>query len=102
MFVRYLPLLLIAIAWQIASSLQLVSTLALPPLSRRRDRVVGPAQERRAVTNGAASLWRAGAGLFLSIVIGATLGICDGVVAAGADRARARWSRRFIRCRNRR
>jgi ABC-type nitrate/sulfonate/bicarbonate transport system permease component len=27
------------------------------------------------VTNGAASLWRAGAGLFLSIVIGAVLGI---------------------------
>ena len=32
-FVRYLPLLLLAIAWELTSRLHLVSSDALPPLS---------------------------------------------------------------------
>jgi NitT/TauT family transport system permease protein len=73
--IRYLPLVLIAVAWQTASSLQLVSTLALPPLY---DVVIAwwdLLKSGELVTNGAASLWRAGAGLFLSIVIGSVIGI---------------------------
>jgi ABC-type nitrate/sulfonate/bicarbonate transport system permease component len=73
--IRYLPLVLIAVAWQIASSLQLVSTLALPPLY---DVVIAwwdLLKSGELVTNGAASLWRAGAGLFLSIIIGSVIGI---------------------------
>ena len=30
---RYLPLLILAVAWETVSRLQLVSSLALPPLS---------------------------------------------------------------------
>ena len=32
-FIRYSPLLLLAIAWELAARLELVSTTALPPLS---------------------------------------------------------------------
>jgi ABC-type nitrate/sulfonate/bicarbonate transport system permease component len=72
---RYLPLVLLAVAWETASRLQLVSTLALPSLSD-----VGVAwwdllTSGELVTNAVSSLWRASAGLFLSILIGASLGI---------------------------
>ncbi|ARP99406.1 ABC transporter permease [Pseudorhodoplanes sinuspersici] len=73
--IRYLPLLILAVAWEAASRLQLVSSLALPPLS---DVIVAwwdLLKSGELLTNGAASLWRASAGLFLAIVIGATLGI---------------------------
>ncbi len=72
---RYLPLLILAVAWEAASRLQLVSSLALPPLSDVAIAWWDLLKDGELVTNGAASLWRAGAGLFLSIVIGATLGI---------------------------
>jgi NitT/TauT family transport system permease protein len=73
--IRYLPLVLIAVAWQTASSLQLVSTLALPPLSEVAIAWWDLLKSGELVTNGIASLWRAGAGLFLSIVIGGAVGI---------------------------
>ena len=73
--IRYLPLLILAVAWEAASQFQLVSSLALPPLS---DVIVAwwdLLKSGELLTNAASSLWRAGAGLFLAIVIGATLGI---------------------------
>jgi len=72
---RYSPLLLLALAWELSARLGLVSTLALPPLSEVLVAWVDLVKSGELVTNAAASLWRAGAGLFLSIVIGATLGI---------------------------
>ena len=72
---RYLPLLILAIAWEATSRLQLVSSSALPPLSDIAIAWWDMLKDGELVTNGAASLWRAGAGLFLSIVVGATLGI---------------------------
>ena len=72
---RYLPLLILAIAWEATSRLQLVSSSALPPLSEIAIAWWDMLKDGELVTNGAASLWRAGAGLFLSIVVGATLGI---------------------------
>ncbi len=72
---RYLPLLILAIAWETASRLQLVSSLALPPLSEIAAAWWDLLKSGELVTNGIASLWRAGAGLFLSIVIGGALGI---------------------------
>jgi ABC-type nitrate/sulfonate/bicarbonate transport system permease component len=74
-FVRYLPLLILAVTWETASRLQLVSSLALPPLSEVAAAWWDLLKSGELVTNGAASLWRAGAGLFLSIVIGGALGI---------------------------
>jgi NitT/TauT family transport system permease protein len=72
---RYSPLLLLALAWEASARLGLVSTLALPPLSEVLAAWIDLVKSGELVTNAAASLWRAGAGLFLSIVIGATLGI---------------------------
>ena len=72
---RYLPLLLIALAWEIAPRVGLVSPLALPPLSAVVVAWVDLLREGELITNGASSLYRAGAGLALAIVIGALLGI---------------------------
>jgi NitT/TauT family transport system permease protein len=72
---RYLPLLLLALAWEIAARAGIVSTLALPPLSAVGAAWVDLAKDGELITNGVASLWRAGAGLLLAIVIGAMLGI---------------------------
>jgi ABC-type nitrate/sulfonate/bicarbonate transport system permease component len=69
--IRYLPLVLLAIAWEAASRLGLVSSLALPPLSK----VIALVKDGELVTNGVASIYRAAAGLLLAIVIGAALGI---------------------------
>jgi NitT/TauT family transport system permease protein len=72
---RYLPLLILAAAWEIGARTGIVSTLALPPLSAVIAAWIDLVKDGELVTNGAASLWRAGAGLVLSIVIGAALGI---------------------------
>ena len=72
---RYLPLLLLAAGWELASRLGLVSTLALPALSEVALAWVEMLRSGELVANGAASLWRAGAGLALAILVGAALGI---------------------------
>ena len=73
--IRYSPLLLLAAAWEISSRTGLVSTLALPPLSEVVVAWFDLIKSGELITNGAASLWRTGAGLFLAVVIGAALGI---------------------------
>ena len=73
--IRYSPLLLLAAAWEISARTGLVSTLALPPLSEVVVAWIDLVRSGELITNGAASLWRAGAGLFLAVVIGAVLGI---------------------------
>jgi NitT/TauT family transport system permease protein len=75
MMLRYLPLLLLALAWEIGSRTGLISTLALPPLSAVLAAWVDLMRDGELVTNGAASLWRAAAGLLLAIGIGGVLGI---------------------------
>ena len=72
---RYAPLLLLALAWEVSARTGLVSTLALPPLSTVVAAWIELAKDGELVTNGLASLWRTGAGLFLAITIGAALGI---------------------------
>jgi ABC-type nitrate/sulfonate/bicarbonate transport system permease component len=75
MILRYLPLLLLALAWEIGARTGLVSSLALPPLSGVLAAWVNLVRDGELVTNGAASLWRAAAGLLLAIGIGGALGI---------------------------
>jgi NitT/TauT family transport system permease protein len=75
MILRYLPLLLLALAWEIGARTGLVSTLALPPLSAVLAAWVDLVRDGELITNGAASLWRAAAGLLLAIGIGGVLGI---------------------------
>jgi NitT/TauT family transport system permease protein len=72
---RYLPLLLIALAWELAPRIGLVSPLALPPLSAVLGAGVDLIRDGELITNGASSLYRAGVGLALAIVVGAALGV---------------------------
>ena len=61
--VRFLPLLLIALLWEIAPRVGLVSSLALPPLSAVLSAWVELLRDGDLLTNGASSLYRASAGL---------------------------------------
>ncbi len=72
---RYSPLILLALAWEIGARTGMVSTLALPPLSEVLVSWFELLKSGELITNGAASLWRAVAGLSLAIVVGAALGI---------------------------
>src|SRR5262249_37687808 len=72
---RYVPLLLLALLWEVGARSGLISTLALPPLSSVLAAWVELLKDGELITNGAASLWRTGAGLALAVVIGAALGI---------------------------
>ncbi len=74
-FIRYLPLLILALAWEAVARLGLVSSLALPPLSRVMVAFVDLVRDGELVQNGLASLYRAGVGLALAVVVGAALGI---------------------------
>jgi NitT/TauT family transport system permease protein len=74
-FWRYLPLLLLALAWEAVSRLEIVSSSALPPLTSVIASWFELMQSGELITNGASSLYRAAAGLGLSIVIGTVLGI---------------------------
>jgi NitT/TauT family transport system permease protein len=73
--IRYLPLLILALAWEAVARLGLVSALALPPLGKVMAAWIDLVRDGELVQNGAASLYRAGLGLALAVVIGAALGI---------------------------
>jgi NitT/TauT family transport system permease protein len=60
-FLRYLPLVLLALAWEAAARLGLASALALPPLSSVLVAWVDLMRSGELVANGAASLYRAAA-----------------------------------------
>ena len=72
---RYSPLIILALAWEIGARTGIVSTLALPPLSEVVVSWFDLVKSGELITNAAASLWRAVAGLSLAIVVGAALGI---------------------------
>jgi NitT/TauT family transport system permease protein len=74
-FLRYLPLLLLALAWEAAARLGLTSAFALPPLSSVVAAWFDLVRSGELAANGAASLYRAAAGLALAVVVGAALGI---------------------------
>jgi ABC-type nitrate/sulfonate/bicarbonate transport system permease component len=72
---RYLPIVLLAVLWEAAARLELVSTSALPPLSDVLVNWIELVRGGELVRNGAASLYRAATGLLLAIVVGGSLGI---------------------------
>jgi ABC-type nitrate/sulfonate/bicarbonate transport system permease component len=74
-FIRYLPLLMLALAWEAVARLGLVSSLALPPLSRVTAAWLDLLADGELLWNALFSLYRAGLGLALAVVIGAALGI---------------------------
>src|SRR6267154_4958218 len=73
--IRYLPLLILAVAWEAVARLGLVSSLALPPLSKVVAAWIDLVRDGELIQNGLSSLYRAGMGLALAIVIGAALGV---------------------------
>jgi ABC-type nitrate/sulfonate/bicarbonate transport system permease component len=73
--IRYLPLLLLALAWEAVARLGLVSALALPPLSDVLVAWWGLLKSGELLTNGADSLYRAAVGLALAVVLGSVAGV---------------------------
>lgn len=73
--VYYIPLFIIALLWEAAPRLGLVSSYVLPPLSTVVLSWVDLLREGEILSNGLASLTRAAVGLATSIVFGGTLGI---------------------------
>src|SRR5438105_9188003 len=72
---KYLPLLLLALAWEAVVQLGLVSRDLLPSLTDVARAGWKLLREGELWQNGAASLYRGGAGLAAAIVVGAALGI---------------------------
>jgi ABC-type nitrate/sulfonate/bicarbonate transport system permease component len=72
---RYLPLLLLAVAWELAARLNIVSSLALPPLSSVATAWIDLIRDGELIDNGEASLYRGAMGLLLAIAVGGGLGI---------------------------
>jgi ABC-type nitrate/sulfonate/bicarbonate transport system permease component len=73
--IRYSPLLILAIAWQLISQFELVSSTALPPLTKIAEAWFDLLTSGELLNNAASSLYRGGVGLALAIVLGAALGI---------------------------
>jgi NitT/TauT family transport system permease protein len=72
---RYLPLLLLAAAWEAVARFELVSSSALPSLTDVAGAWLDLLRDGDLVVNGKASLYRAGVGLALAVIVGAALGI---------------------------
>jgi NitT/TauT family transport system permease protein len=73
--IRYLPLLLLALGWELTARLHLVDSSALPSLTNVGAAWVDLIRDGELIDNGAASLYRAAAGLAFAIVIGGGLGL---------------------------
>jgi NitT/TauT family transport system permease protein len=72
---RALPLIILAVAWELISRFELVSSTALPSLTDVAASWWSMIAGGELIKNGAASLYRAAAGLALAVVFGIALGI---------------------------
>jgi NitT/TauT family transport system permease protein len=75
---RYLPLVLLALAWELSSRSGLVPAHTLPSLTSVLRAWVSLAASGDLLSNGVDSLYRTGAGLLLAIVIGGGIGVLMG------------------------
>jgi NitT/TauT family transport system permease protein len=73
--VRYLPLLILALAWEAAARLDLVSSLALPSLSHVAAAWLDLVRDGELIDNGVISVYRGTVGLLLAVVVGGGLGV---------------------------
>ncbi|MGE4166022.1 MAG: ABC transporter permease [Xanthobacteraceae bacterium] len=73
--IRYSPLLILALAWQLISQFELVSSDALPPLTRIAEAWFDLLTSGELMKNAASSLYRGGVGLLLAVIVGTVLGI---------------------------
>lgn len=74
-FIRYSPLLVLALLWEAVSRSGLISQFALPPLSDVLVSWWRLAADGTLLENGTTSMFRAASGLALAIVLGTTSGI---------------------------
>jgi ABC-type nitrate/sulfonate/bicarbonate transport system permease component len=74
-FVRYLPILLLALAWEAATRLSLISPLALPPLSQIVIAWIKLAASGDLAANAINSLYRAAVGLSIAVAVGSVAGV---------------------------
>jgi NitT/TauT family transport system permease protein len=72
---RYLPLVLLALAWEAVARFNIVDSQALPPLSKVAVAWFDLMRDGELVSNGAVSLYRGSVGLLLAILIGGGLGM---------------------------
>jgi ABC-type nitrate/sulfonate/bicarbonate transport system permease component len=72
---RYLPLVLLAAAWEAVARLNLVDTSALPPLSKVATAWIDLIKGGELIDNGKVSLYRGSVGLLLAIFVGGGLGL---------------------------
>ncbi len=72
---RYTPILLLALAWEAATRLGLISHLVMPPLDKVITAWWSLLISGDLITNGVVSLARGAAGLGLAIVCGVSLGV---------------------------
>src|SRR5579863_5868190 len=72
---RYLPLVILALAWEATARLNLIDSQALPPLTHIATAWVDLMRDGEMIDNGAASLYRAAMGLLLAVAVGGGLGI---------------------------
>jgi ABC-type nitrate/sulfonate/bicarbonate transport system permease component len=72
---RYLPLVLLALAWEAVTWLNLVDTSALPPLSKVAVAWIDLIRDGELIDNGKASLYRGSVGLLLAVFGGGGLGL---------------------------
>jgi NitT/TauT family transport system permease protein len=73
--VRYTPLILLALIWEVAPRLHLVDPGSLPPLSTVAIAWWGLLRSGGLISNGASSLQNLVAGLVLGVVVGTALGV---------------------------
>jgi NitT/TauT family transport system permease protein len=73
--IRYLPLVLLALAWEAVARFNIVDSQALPPLSKVAAAWFDLMRDGELVDNGAVSLYRGSMGLLLAILIGGGLGM---------------------------
>jgi hypothetical protein len=98
---RYAPLLILAVAWEAAARLHLVSTLALPPLTDVAAAWLDLARSGELLTNATDSLYRAGAGSRLPS-LSAPCSASPWRRGVRSTSWRGRWSSCSIRCRSQR
>jgi len=75
LLIRYSPLLILALAWQLTSQFELVSSTALPSLTQIGSAWLDLLTSGDLQKNAAPSLYRGGIGLLLAVAFGAVLGI---------------------------
>jgi ABC-type nitrate/sulfonate/bicarbonate transport system permease component len=73
--IRYAPIAICALAWELIARLGLISSAALPPLSSVVVAWVDLLRSGDLLSASGASLYRGGVGLVLAIAVGALLGI---------------------------